>query len=162
MGFSATMPGQLLVAENTNDRTFGPLRPRLHALPVHHHAVAGVLGSAVDPGNAGHDLFYSLVIGGVLVAGGPVDRRQGGLGEPESGNQLWRRRQGMAVATVRRPGLKPPPGLDVSAPGVGRRGAVQRLLDPALVLDRETGVRQISGVLAEGLKCHVFTWWKAI
>ena len=96
-----------------------------------------------------------------------MDRRQGGLGEPEgghrlarlgqlrqeSGHQLGRRRQGMATATVRRPGLKAPPGLVVGPAGVGRRGAVQRLLDPALVLDRETGGRQGSGVGAK--RCYL-------
>ena len=45
------------------------------------------------------------------------------------------------MAAVFRPSLKAPPSLVVSAEGVGRRGAVQGLLDPALVLDWETGVR---------------------
>ena len=54
------------------------------------------------------------------------------------------------MATVLRPGLEPPPGLVVGATGVGRCGTVQRLLDPALVLDREVGGRQGSGGGAKG------------
>ena len=35
------MPGQSVVAEGADDRTSGPIPPRLHPIPVHHQAVAG-------------------------------------------------------------------------------------------------------------------------
>ena len=48
-----------------------------------------------------------------------------------------------------------PPGLVVGTAGVGRRGTVQRVLYPALVLGREAGGRQISGILMKGVNGHI-------
>ena len=45
------------------------------------------LGAAVGPGQAGQYLPHPLVIGGIRVAGRPVDLRQGGLLQAEEGHR---------------------------------------------------------------------------
>ena len=44
-------------------------------------------------------------------------------------------RQGLVRARLFYPSLEPPPGLVVGATGVGRRGTVEGVLDPVLILD---------------------------
>ena len=154
-----------------------PLGPVLGLAAVCPHGAQGLgaqglrlaLGLPVAPGDAGQQLPHSLVIGGVLVAGGPVDRPQGGAVEfhgghrlawhgqlgQVSGHQLRRRRQGVAAATGPRPGLEAPPGGGVHDPGVVGHGAVQEVGDPLSVGAGDGPVTGRNGLQSHGISRKV-------